>query len=36
MLAELTHVPTLVWGGVWITIALIISGLLFRRIYKRV
>jgi hypothetical protein len=36
MLAELTHVPTLVWGGVWITIALIVSGLLFRRIYKRV
>lgn len=36
MLAELTHVPTIVWGGVWITLALIVSGLLFRRIYSRV
>jgi hypothetical protein len=36
MLAELTGVPTLVWGGVWIVLALFISILLFRRSYRGV
>jgi hypothetical protein len=35
MLAELTHVPTLVWGGLWILAALIVSGLLARRIWRK-
>jgi hypothetical protein len=34
MLAEMTGVPTLVWGGVWIALALFISFLLFRRTYR--
>jgi hypothetical protein len=36
MLAELTGVPTLVRGGVWIVLALFISNLLFRRSYRGV
>ena len=34
MLAEMTGVPTLVWGFVWIALALLISFLLFRRAYQ--
>lgn len=35
MLEELTAVPTVVWGILWIAVALIVSGLLLRRIYRR-
>ena len=35
MLAELTGVPTLVWGVVWITIAVVAAPLLFRRTLER-
>jgi Peptidase M50B-like len=35
MLAQLTHVHTLVWGGLWIVIALVVSGLLLRRIWRK-
>jgi Peptidase M50B-like len=35
MLAELTHVPTLFWGALWIIIALVVSGLLLRRIWRK-
>ncbi len=35
MLAELTGVPTLVWGVVWITIAVVAATLLFRRTLER-
>ena len=35
MLAELTHVPTLVWGGLWILVALVVSGFLLRRIWRK-
>jgi hypothetical protein len=34
MLAEMTGVPTLVWGFAWIGLALFISFLLFRRAYR--
>ncbi len=34
MLAQLTGVPTLVWGGIWIGIALLASGWLFLRAYR--
>jgi len=34
MLAELTGVPTLVWGALWIAIAIGISALLFRRAFR--
>jgi hypothetical protein len=34
MLAELTGVPTLVWGFLWIVIALATVGLLFRRAWR--
>ncbi|MEX1256701.1 MAG: M50 family metallopeptidase [Gemmatimonadota bacterium] len=34
MLGELTGVPTLVWGALWITMALGISAWLFRRAYR--
>ena len=34
MLAEMTGVPTVVWGVVWIALALFISFLLFRRAYR--
>jgi len=36
MLAELTGVPTLVWGALWTLIALGVSALLFRRVYHDV
>lgn len=35
MLAHLTGIPTLVWGGLWIGIALGVSGLLFWRAYRK-
>lgn len=35
MLAELTGVPTVVWGAFWIVLALVASGLLFKRLYDR-
>lgn len=35
MLAEMTGIPTTVWGIVWITLALVVSFLLFRRAYRR-
>ena len=34
MLAEVTGVPTLAWGVLWITIALLVSGWLFLRAYR--
>jgi hypothetical protein len=27
MLAEMTHIPTVVWGGFWITVALALTAL---------
>ena len=36
MLAELTHIPTLVWGALWIAIALAASWWLLSRAYRRV
>jgi hypothetical protein len=35
MLAELTGVPTLAWGALWIVLALGVTALLFRRAYKQ-
>lgn len=35
MLAEMTGVPTLVWGGLWIVAALFVCWLLLRRILRR-
>ncbi len=35
MLSELTGVPTLVWGFLWIGIALLVSALLLRRIWRK-
>ncbi len=35
MLAELTGIPTVVWGVLWIVVALVISGLLFRWAFLR-
>lgn len=35
MLAELTGVPTLLWGGLWIGVALVVSGWLFLRAYRK-
>lgn len=34
MLSELTGVPTLAWGLIWIGLALFVSGWLFRRAYR--
>jgi len=34
MLGDLTGVPTLVWGVLWITIAVVVSGRLFVRAYR--
>ena len=36
MLAELTGVPTVVWGTVWIVIAVAAAGLLIRRAWRQV
>ena len=35
MLAELTGVPTMVWGGVWIAVALLFCFFLFRWAWRR-
>jgi hypothetical protein len=35
MLSEITGIPTLVWGALWILVALVVSVLLLRRIYRR-
>jgi hypothetical protein len=35
MLAELTGIPTLAWGALWIMLALGVTALLFRRAYKQ-
>lgn len=35
MLYQMTGIPTLVWGIVWIAVALLVSGLLFKRLYDR-
>jgi hypothetical protein len=35
MLAELTGIPTLAWGGLWIVMALGVTALLFRRAYRQ-
>jgi len=35
MLHELTGVPTLVWGFLWIAVAILVAGLLFRRLYRQ-
>ncbi len=35
MLAELTGVPTVAWGVIWIGVALLVSWLLFRRAYRQ-
>jgi len=35
MLAQLTGVPTLVWGILWIGLAVVVSALLFRRAYRK-
>ena len=34
MLGDLTGIPTLVWGSIWIVVALAISFLLFRKVYR--
>jgi hypothetical protein len=35
MLAEMTGIPTVVWGGLWIAAALFVCWLLFRRILRQ-
>jgi hypothetical protein len=35
MLAELTGIPTVAWGVLWIAVALVVAGLLFRRAWRR-
>jgi hypothetical protein len=35
MLHELTGVPTVVWGFLWIGVAILVAGLLFRRMYRQ-
>ena len=34
MLADLTGIPTTTWGGIWIAVAVIVSALVFRKLYK--
>lgn len=34
MLADLTGIPTMTWGIVWISVAVVVSVLAFRRAYK--
>ena len=34
MLADLTGVPTMTWGVIWIVVAVIVSALAFRKAYK--
>jgi len=35
MLAQLTGIHTVVWGILWITVALVVSALLIRRLWRR-
>jgi hypothetical protein len=35
MLAELTGIPTLVWGVLWITVALVFSAWFFKRAFQK-
>jgi len=35
MLSEVTGIPTVAWGVIWIGIALAVCGLLFRRAYRK-
>lgn len=35
MLSQMTHIPTVVWGFLWIGVALGVSALLVRRIWRR-
>lgn len=35
MLAELTGIPTVAWGVLWIALALVVTFLLFRRAYRK-
>jgi len=35
MLAEMTGIPTLVWGGLWIALALVVCWWLLRRIFRQ-
>ena len=35
MLAEMTGVPTLVWGGLWIAAALLVCWMLLRKILRQ-
>ena len=35
MLADLTGIPTLVWGGLWITVAVLASAWLFQWSYRK-
>ena len=34
MLADLTGISTTTWGGIWIAVAVIVSALVFRKLYK--
>lgn len=36
MLAEMTGIPTLAWGALWITVAVVCCGLLLRRAWRQV
>ena len=35
MLSELTGIPTVAWGAIWIAAALAVTFLLFRRAYRQ-
>jgi hypothetical protein len=35
MLAEMTGVPTMLWGGIWIVVALAVCWLLLRRLFRQ-
>ncbi|MDH5590627.1 MAG: M50 family metallopeptidase [Gemmatimonadota bacterium] len=35
MLSELTGIPTLTWGVIWISVALVVTAFVFRRAYRK-
>ena len=35
MLGELTHTPTVLWGVIWIALALVVVGLMLKRAYQK-
>lgn len=35
MLSQMTGIPTVIWGFIWIAVALAVSGLLLRRLWRR-